>query len=67
MPTVGLGKFFVYSFKKTRYISITQEKFRYLRLSQGLSSSPEIFETEMCRILAGIDGGIIHMDDVPVV
>ena len=41
-------------------------RYRYLRLPQGLASSPEIFAAEMNRILEGIDGVIVHMDDVLV-
>lgn len=41
-------------------------RFRYLRLPQGLCSSPEIFTAEMNRILEGVEGVIIHMDDVLV-
>ena len=41
-------------------------RYRYLRLPQGLNSAPEIFQAEMNRILSGIDGVIIHMDDVLV-
>lgn len=42
-------------------------RYRYLRLPQGLNSSPEIFQAEMNRILSGLEGVIIHMDDVLVV
>ena len=41
-------------------------RFKYLRLPQGLSSAPEIFQAEMSRILLGIPGVVIHMDDVLV-
>ena len=41
-------------------------RYRYLRLPQGLCSAPEIFQSEMNRILDGIEGVIIHMDDVLV-
>lgn len=41
-------------------------RFRYLRLPQGLSSSPEIFSAEMNRILDGCEGVVIHMDDLLV-
>lgn len=54
------------SSKLTTFLS-HKGRFRYLRLPQGLNSSPEIFQAEMNRILAGIDGVIIHMDDVLVV
>lgn len=37
-----------------------------MRLPQGLCSAPEIFQSEMNRILGDIDGMVIHMDDVLV-
>ena len=36
-------------------------------MPQGLNSSPEIFQAVINHILAGIDGVIIHMDNVLVV
>ena len=41
-------------------------RYRYRRLPQGLCSAPEIFQAEMSRILEGVDGVVIHMDDVLV-
>ena len=41
-------------------------RYRYLRLPQGLCSSPEIFVCEMNRILDGVEGVVIHMDDLLV-
>jgi len=41
-------------------------RYRYLRLPQGLCSAPEIFQAEMNKILEGVDGVIIHMDDILV-
>ena len=54
------------SSKLTKFLS-HKRRFWYLRLPQELNSSPKIFQAEMNRILAGIDGVIIHMDDVLVV
>ena len=41
-------------------------RYRYLRLPQGLCSSPEIFVCEMNRIQDGVEGVVIHMDDLLV-
>jgi hypothetical protein len=51
------------SSKLTTFLAHTG-RYRYLRLPQGLCSAPEIFQAEMNRILEGVEGVIIHMDDI---
>ena len=39
-------------------------RFAYNRLPFGLSSSPEIYSKIMTQVVAGLEGVIVHMDDV---
>lgn len=41
-------------------------RFRYKRLCFGVSSAPEIFQREMTKLLSGISGVIVLMDDILV-
>ncbi|CAM1322183.1 Uncharacterised protein r2_g3063 [Pycnogonum litorale] len=41
-------------------------RFCYKRLPFGISSGPEVFQREMCHLLAGIPGVICDIDDVLV-
>ena len=42
-------------------------RFYYKKLPFGLSSAPEIFCREMTKILEGIAGVVVHMDDILVI
>ena len=39
-------------------------RFRYLRIPQGLSSSPEVFSKKVAHILSGLEGVVSLIDDV---
>lgn len=39
-------------------------RFRYKRLCFGISSAPEIFQREMSKVLEGVEGVVVLMDDI---
>lgn len=53
------------SSKLTTFISPVG-RFRFRRLCFGISSAPEIFQREMSRMLDGLSGVIVLMDDILV-
>ncbi|GBN91087.1 hypothetical protein AVEN_264704-1 [Araneus ventricosus] len=53
--------------KKSSYLTtfiIPFGRFRFQRLSFGISSAPEHFQRRMSQMLEGIPGTICHMDDI---
>ena len=44
--------------------SVPFGRYRYLRLPQGVSSSPEIFQKVICSIIGDIPGVVCYIDDI---
>ncbi len=40
--------------------------FKYRRLPFGISSAPAIFQKTIAKVLEGVRGICIHMDDIPI-